>query len=55
MGALPVVLEREAVLDRLRARYAEVVAGGGGHCALLTGEAGIGKTTLAPPRRAGGG
>ena len=46
MGALPEVLERETVLAQLRTRYDEVVAGGGGHCVLLTGEAGIGKTAL---------
>ena len=47
MALLPVVLERDAVLDQLHARYDEVLADGTGHLVLLTGEAGIGKTTLA--------
>src|SRR5690606_10360396 len=47
VALLPGVLERQAVLDQLHARYDEVLADGTGHLVLLTGEAGIGKTTLA--------
>jgi len=44
--ALPLLLEREHPLAQLDAAHAQVVAGHGGVCVLLSGDAGIGKTTL---------
>jgi predicted ATPase len=39
------LIERSEFLDLLRTKYL-VVAEGEGHCVLLTGESGIGKTSL---------
>ncbi|MBP6677435.1 MAG: AAA family ATPase, partial [Vitreoscilla sp.] len=40
------LLERDAQINQLRAAYAQVQEGTAGGCALVCGEAGIGKTAL---------
>ncbi len=46
LGAKPLI-GRDAVLDRLRTTWDEVVAGGAHRIVLLAGEPGVGKTSLA--------